>query len=132
MPSAHLSLSHKRRAFGPVGPVFEIMMCAAELPFPAASSTVADVGWKRKSSSSAPVPVTAGPSAHHQEAQMITYCRGALSRQQPMCMVGRKAHVLDAAQWIKTALIAILCMGKRRQAWSSGRATHYFRQIRTF
>jgi transposase len=33
-PTACLSLSHKRRAFGRVGPVFEIMACAAELPFP--------------------------------------------------------------------------------------------------
>jgi hypothetical protein len=25
---------HKRRAFGPAGPVLEIIVCAAELPFP--------------------------------------------------------------------------------------------------
>jgi hypothetical protein len=34
--SAYFSLSHKRRAFGWAGPVLEIMVCAAELPFSAA------------------------------------------------------------------------------------------------
>jgi hypothetical protein len=34
--SAYFSLSHKRRAFGLVGPLLGIMVCAAELLFPAA------------------------------------------------------------------------------------------------